>query len=174
MLVFRSSHTIEGMHEPSTGEPVWRSFDGTVVDDIVGRVSDLTQSEPLILHVGTDSQMRGQTTRFVTVITLVRPGRGGLVFYRSERIGRDFDLAHKLFREAELSINTALELAPRVDQEIWVHVDANEDRRHRSSAYVKALAGMVLGYGFQVRLKPDSWCASSVADHLAKGRSRAA
>ena len=34
-----------------------------------------------------------------------------------------------------------------------VHVDANEDLRHRSSKYVQALSGMVVGHGFQVRVK---------------------
>jgi hypothetical protein len=29
---------------------------------------------------------------------------------------------------------------------------------------------MVIGYGFQVRLKPHSWCASQVADRVVKGR----
>jgi predicted RNase H-related nuclease YkuK (DUF458 family) len=49
-------------------------------------------------------------------------------------------------------------------------MDANEDLRHRSSNYVQALAGMVVGYGFRVRLKPDSWCATHVADRLVKVR----
>ena len=51
-----------------------------------------------------------------------------------------------------------------------MHVDANEDLRHRSSKYVRALAGMVVGHGFQVRVKPDSWCATHVADYLVKGK----
>jgi predicted RNase H-related nuclease YkuK (DUF458 family) len=29
---------------------------------------------------------------------------------------------------------------------------------------------MVVGYGFRVRLKPDSWCATHVADRLVKVR----
>ena len=35
--------------------------------------------------------------------------------------------------------------------DIVVHVDANEDLRHLSSQYVRSLAGMVLGHGFQVQ-----------------------
>ena len=51
-----------------------------------------------------------------------------------------------------------------------MHVDANVDLRHRSSKYVRALAGMVMGYGFKVMVKPHSWCATHVADFVVNGK----
>ena len=93
---------------------------------------------------------------------------------RSCAAARARSLAHKLFREAELSIAVAQALSASIREEILVHVDANEDPRHRSSNYVQALAGMVVGHGFEVQLKPHSWCASHVADHVVKERLREA
>ena len=138
--------------------------------DIVGEIRALVGDEERLIHIGTDSQPHGRHTDFVTVIAVLNPGKGGRVFYKRERVDRTHSLAHKLFREAEMSIDVAQALDQSLAQEVIVHVDANEDPRHRSSNYVQALAGMVVGHGFKVQLKPHSWCASHVADHVVKER----
>ena len=107
-------------------------------------------------------------------LAVLEPGHGGRVFYRRERIRRQESLAQKLFHEAELSIRVATDLSEEVAQEIIVHVDANEDLRHRSANYVQALAGMVVGYGFRVAVKLESRCATHVADRVVKERHDAA
>lgn len=153
---------------------MWRSISGGEVADIVEEIRGLVAEGERRIHIGTDSQPHGRHTDFVTVIAVLNPGKGGRVFYRRERTARARSLAHKLFREAELSIAVAQALSASIDEEILVHVDANEDPRHRSSNYVQALAGMVVGHGFEVQLKPHSWCASHVADHVVKERLREA
>lgn len=153
----------------------WYSISGHAVDDIAAAVRELVGDEDdRVIHIGTDSQPYGKHTDFVTVICVLNPGKGGRVFYRRERVKRTHSLAHKLFREAELSIGVAQTLSEFFAQDLVVHVDANEDPRHRSSNYVQALAGMVVGHGFKVELKPNSWCASHVADHVVKERHKRA
>ncbi len=149
---------------------MWKTLSGRTVPDIISDVQSLVGDEELVIHIGTDSQRHGRHTDFVTVIAVLNPGKGGRVFYQRERVARTKSLAQKLFREAELSLAVASALSESAAQEIIVHVDANEDLRHRSSAYVKALAGMVVGHGFKVQLKPNSWCATHVADHVVKER----
>jgi uncharacterized protein len=149
---------------------MWKTLSGRTVPDIISEVQSLVGDEELVIHIGTDSQRHGRHTDFVTVIAVLNPGKGGRVFYQRERVARTKSLAQKLFREAELSLAVASALSEAAAQEIIVHVDANEDLRHRSSAYVKALAGMVVGHGFKVQLKPNSWCATHVADHVVKER----
>ena len=157
------------MIEPSRS-PTWRTLSGETVGDIVLSVQALLRHEAHVIHVGTDSQHCGYHTNFVTVIAVVDPGFGGRVFYRRGRQARAPSLAHKLFLEAEESLEAARLLAREIAHDIVVHVDANEDLRHRSSKYVQALSGMVVGHGFQVRVKPNSWCATHVADYLVKGK----
>jgi predicted RNase H-related nuclease YkuK (DUF458 family) len=157
------------MIEPSR-TTTWRTLSGDTVGDIVLSVQALLRHEALVIHVGTDSQHCGFHTNFVTVIAVVDPGCGGRVFYRRGRQPRAQSLAHKLFLEAEESLHAARLLSREIAHDIVVHVDANEDLRHRSSRYVQALSGMVVGHGFQVRVKPDSWCATHVADYLVKGK----
>jgi len=153
---------------------MWRSLSGTPTSDIVAAVKSLLRHDGVAVHIGTDSQEYGYHTNYVTVVAVIDPGCGGRVFYRRERTSRAQSLAHRLFQEAELSLRAARAIDAEIAHDIVVHVDANEDQRHRSSKYVRALAGMVVGHGFQVRVKPDSWCATHVADYLVKGKHTAA
>ncbi|HKX45961.1 MAG TPA: ribonuclease H-like YkuK family protein [Planctomycetota bacterium] len=120
------------------------------------------------LHVGTDSKNRGRTTHFVTAVALLHPGRGGRILYRTAREPLMANLAQRLIHETQLSLEVATELASLARSEVVLHIDANPDERHRSSRYARSLAGMGLGCGFEVRLKPHAWCASHVADHVVK------
>jgi len=146
----------------------WRTLSGALVEDVIREVTSQLDDDERVIHVGTDSRTRGQYTDFVTVIVVLNPGHGGRVYYRRERVKRNNSLPRRLLREAELSIAIANTLSEVVAHDIVVHVDANEDERHRSSDYVQMLAGMVVGHGFKVRLKPQSWCATHVADHVVK------
>lgn len=147
---------------------MWYSLSGARVTDLPRALGLLLQSRERRVHVGTDALSRSGSTVYVTVITVLDPRGGGRVFYRRDRTPLARSLAEKLFAEVTRSIEVAQELAATFDNEIVVHVDANVDERHRSSRYVQALAGMVVGYGFDVRVKPDSWCASTVADFVCK------
>jgi len=149
---------------------MWRSLSGKPITDLIVAVGELVRGDREVIHVGSDSQNYGQATHYVTVVAVVDPGAGGRVLYRKSSVARVHSLAHKLFREAELSLEAALTLSRSFAHDIVVHVDANEDLRHLSSQYVRSLAGMVLGHGFQVRVKPDSWAATHVADSLVKGK----
>lgn len=149
---------------------MWKSLSGKPIPDLLNAVQELLRRDREVIHVGSDSQNYGTATHYVTVVAVVDPGQGGRVFYRRTTIPRAQTLAHKLFLEAELSLDIALTLSRAIAHDIVVHVDANEDLKHKSSQYVRSLAGMVLGHGFQVRVKPDSWAATHVADSLVKGK----
>lgn len=149
---------------------MWRSLSGKPVPDLLCAVQELLRRDREEIHVGSDSQNYGTATNYVTVVAVVDPGHGGRVFYQRTSIPRTRSLAHKLFLEAELSLDIALVLSRAIAHDIVVHVDANEDLKHLSSQYVRSLAGMVMGHGFHVRVKPDSWAATHVADSLVKGK----
>lgn len=147
---------------------MWKTLSGDPVVDLVGAVRALLRRPDSVLHVGTDSQTRGDRIHFATAVAVITPGHGGRLLVRRESARAMPALAQRLFREAELSLHAAQVLRERLGQRIVVHVDANLDDRHRSARYVQALAGMVRGFGFEVRVKPEAWCASRVADHLVR------
>lgn len=151
-------------------ESDWKCLSGAPVPDLPRMLAELASAGDLSLHVGSDSKNRGDHTYFVMVIAIQRPGEGWRVLYRALRERRMNNLAERLFREAHLSIELATLINTHLPQPIVVHIDANPDERHRSSRYARSLAGMGRGSGFEVRLKPDAWCASCVADHVVKGK----
>lgn len=146
----------------------WKTLSGVFVPDLVREVACIVGDSEILVHVGTDSKTRGGRTDYVTAVAVAQRGGGGRIIYRRERHRNAQSLADRLFREVDLSVRVASHLSDHLIQDLVVHVDANEDVRHRSARYVQALAGMVVGYGFQVRVKPDAWCATRVADYVVK------
>jgi predicted RNase H-related nuclease YkuK (DUF458 family) len=61
-----------------------------------------------------------------------------------------------------------LQFSPIVPGELAVHIDANPVLKHKSSAYVQELVGLVVGQGFKALIKPHSWAASHAADHVVR------
>lgn len=159
---------MNGSASPLPSRP-WRTLSGENVDDVLVRLRDLSENGAVV-HVGTDSRTCGGHTDFVTAVAVHHPGEGGRVLYRSRRGPRIDSLAQRLIQEAVLSIEVATQIAGELENEIVLHIDANVEPRHRSSRYAPMLAGMGLGSGFSVRLKPDAWCATHVADYVVKER----
>ena len=67
-----------------------------------------------------------------------------------------------------LSVELGLRLSPVVPGPLHVHIDANPIARHKSSAYVQELVGLVVSQGFRAVIKPESWAASRAADRLVR------
>ena len=148
--------------------PMWKSFRGEPVDDLLQEVLELVECGATAIHVGTDSQIHGAGTDFVTAVCVHVPGQGGRIFTALEHQDRRLHLADKLILEAEQSLSIARMLEQHVVLPVIVHLDVNENPRYRSSRHVSMLAGMVRGNGFDVLLKPEAWCATHVADHVVK------
>jgi predicted RNase H-related nuclease YkuK (DUF458 family) len=148
----------------------WRTLSGPSIEDLDSVLEELVGDDDFLIHVGTDSKNRARRTNFVTAVAIRRPGAAARVIYTTLSTPRMHNLAQRLVHEAQLSINVGNYLAERVPQDIVLHIDANPDARHRSSRLANSLAGMGLGSGFQVRLKPEAWCATCVADHVVKDK----
>lgn len=152
-------------------EKDWKTLSKRPIASILEEIRKLVAEKPRAIHIGTDAQKNGRYTDFVTAVVVLDPGHGGLAFYAKTRMTHVQSLQHKLFTEVSLSLEIALELCEIVNSEcIEVHVDANTNLKWESGPFHQRLAGMVVGHGFKCVLKPDSWCATHVADHAAKGK----
>lgn len=120
------------------------------------------------IFIGTDSQVRGSITKFVTVIAAVEKGNGGRAIARSARVLNYPDLRTRLLQETWFSIELALELSKELDQRITIHCDVNSNPMFKSGLYKSEVQGYVKGFGFECEIKPNAWCASSVADSMTK------
>lgn len=149
---------------------MWRTIRGERIADLRAFVSATLADGERRVDIGTDSIVFGKSTLFVTVITLLRPGKGGRAVYRREVRPRMRSLRERLVHEVWLSVSLALELGDLWPSalDLTIHVDANPSARHRSSRHVHELVAMVVSQGFRVAIKPLAWAATCAADRVAR------
>lgn len=145
------------------------SFD-QMFDDIAAFMQVQPQNDYKLI-VGTDSQSQDDTL-FVTAIVVHRLGKGGRYFYRKRRQRKIASLRQRIFYEASLSLGVASELAERLnyngyaDLNVEIHLDVGPNGETRD--LIREIVGMVVGSGFDAKIKPDSYGASKVADKHTK------
>jgi len=145
----------------------WSTISGVDVPSIEQYVAEAAKGGRVV-HIGTDSLQCGKETQFVTVVAVLTPHSGGRAAYSRVIVPRMTSLRERLLKEVWYSVELGLQLSKFVDGELTVHVDANPKERYMSSKYVQELVGLVLGQGFKVLIKPDSWAATHAADHIVR------
>jgi len=125
------------------------------------------------VYIGTDSKVfskHGEAmVAFVTVIILHFGSSKGAKIFKAHRTDRYYgNIRQRLMSEVTDAIAAATEIADFIeDRGFEIHLDINRDERYKSSAIVKEATGYVMGtMGFEPKLKPDSFAASSVADRF--------
>ena len=122
------------------------------------------------IMIGTDSEGFGEVD-FVTALMVHRIGRGGRCFITKTKVPNIVELRQKIYQEATLSLEitqlVVKELKKFLSEEylfkgLEIHVDIGENGPTRDM--IKEVVGMVKGSGYTVRIKPESYCASCVAD----------
>jgi predicted RNase H-related nuclease YkuK (DUF458 family) len=118
--------------------------------------------------IGTDSSSGPQDVDFVSAIVIHKLGKGGRYFWTRTRKKQVPSLRQKIWREAWMSF----ELAQRVLEALTsfsllqfnleIHVDIGENGRTKEM--IDEVVGMIIGSGLAVRIKPQAYAASSVAD----------
>lgn len=122
------------------------------------------------LIIGTDSLAgRKQRVEFVTAIVIHRIGAGGRYFWQKTIHSPVVTLRERMYHEALLSIRLAqLLVEEKALQtllslgELEIHVDIG--RQGPTREMIQEIVGMVTAHGFAVRIKPDAFAASKVAD----------
>lgn len=124
---------------------------------------------PYRLVIGTDSQPHnGAGVDFVTAIVVHRVGYGGIYFWQRIVKKQQYVLRQRMYEEAVLSLETGEMITgllkndgiTKYDVEIHVDIGMHGETREMISEIV----GMVRGSGWEVRIKPESFAASKVAD----------
>lgn len=122
--------------------------------------------------VGSDSQKsKSGAYDFVSALALHRIGAGGIYFWRREIVDQKMSLKERMYREAIMSLTSAEDIfelfrengISKYDVEIHVDIGHNGDTRE----LITEIVGMVRANGYQVKIKPDSFGASKVANRHA-------
>jgi hypothetical protein len=121
------------------------------------------------LMIGTDSELYDKVKAdFVTAIVVHRVGSGGRYFWRRQELEGFRTLRDRMIKEAMMSLDVAKEVlvylkggeVPDFDFEIHIDIGTNGSTK----TMIQELVGLIRANNFEVKTKPESYAASSVAD----------
>ena len=79
------------------------------------------------------------------------------------------NLKNKINEEVSLSVQAAQkinEFSPNTPIEL--HVDIGKNKENKTRMMMSTVLGWVTGMGYDLKIKPDSWASSSIADNYTK------
>ena len=132
---------------------------------------------PFQITVGTDSQ-NFSDTKMVSVIAVTCEGHGGIFFYEISRIKKIADVRLKLTEETTRSLEIMTSLVEELESEKYsevrsklslaIHVDAGWNDSGKTKELIPGLVGWIRACGYDCKVKPESYAASSIADRISK------
>ncbi len=142
-----------------------------VVIDILNYIAeDMSRSYKLI--VGSDSHPKEEGNCFVRAIVIHRLGKGARYYYNKITDKKIQSMKQRIFYEASLSLSLADQLGNclkehgRDDMKVEIHLDIGT--HGETKELIKEIIGMIVGSGFNAKIKPDACAASKVADKYTK------
>lgn len=156
-------HISDRYFSPTKGE---MKFD-EATDALLRYIAHVPEN-PYRIIIGTDSQPQGHISDFVSAIVVHRVGMGGIYFWTRSRVERPMSLKERMYEEALRSLIVAhrlldgLRARSMLELGFEIHVDVGQ--RGETRTIVQEVVGMIRGSGFEVKIKPDAFGASTVAD----------
>ena len=115
--------------------------------------------------MGTDSQNSRRHTVYGTVIAYRYGNRGVHYIVSKTKVKKIKDIWTRLWKEAEMSIETAELLSSKIKVKIQIDFDYNDDEKHFSNKLVQAATGWAISLGYKANTKGDELVAAKAADH---------
>lgn len=145
---------------------IFKKVTGDSITDIVKHTLTVLNEHPYAeIHIGTDSQNCGMYTHYSTVIAYKFATRGVHYIFNNQKVPKINDQWTRLWKEAELSIETAKWLSERIASiKVNIDMDYNCDENYFSSKLVSAAGGWAGSLGFNVNIKPNNQIATKAAD----------
>lgn len=153
----------------------WHTLNGTklqlsIKEAVKHRLAlEISAGHEIKVCIGTDSQVKGTTINFATVIVFTRKGKGGFMFIRSEKSNYKMSIKERMLSEVSKSIDIAFELHDvftMFNTTFEVHADINTDPLFKSNEALKEATGFIAGQGFTFRAKPDAFASTSCANKI--------
>lgn len=138
--------------------------------DLISYCCDFTTRYPgTKIFIGTDSQNKGDVTRYVTVIAFRYENKGAHVIYTSKKVPRVKDTFTRLFNECELSLELANWLQANTSLKVdCIELDYNSKKVTKSSPLVASTKGWCESLGFRTLVKPSELVAVRAADYFCR------
>ena len=153
----------------------WKKFSGEIIHaPILQEVETAIEREyyagnKLKVCIGTDSQVKGNTIDFATVIVFLRQQKGGFMFIQQERTIQKMSIKERMLAEVQKSIECAYSLCDLLDiydVDLEVHADINTNPMFKSNLALHEAMGYILSMGFVFKAKPEAFASSACANKM--------
>lgn len=153
----------------------WKKFSGEPLrQPIIEEVTQVIQREyfegnRLKVCIGTDSQVKGASIDFATVIVFVREKKGGFMFIHQDRSYQKMTIKERMLAEVQRSIETAYSLCNVLDYfdvDLEIHADINTNPMFKSNMALHEAMGYILSMGFVFKAKPEAFASSACANKM--------
>ncbi len=142
-----------------------------VIEEIFGYINEKPEKFYDII-VGCDSSS-GEEPYFPVAVVVLRKGEGGRFFLKriSYKNRKFYSWKTRILEEVMLSCEMALFLRENFEKEAnpganyqfrYIHADIGESGATKDM--IREVTGLIRGNGFEPKIKPESFVASSVAD----------
>lgn len=149
--------------------PTYGQIDELTLQERVSHYMNEQKEKNYRIIVGTDSQKtKGSQYDFVVAIAIHRVGAGGIYFWQRDIVSKKMTLKERMYAEALRSLESAETIFSLFrtngisKYNIEIHVDIGRNGETRNM--IAEIVGMVRGSGYDVKIKPESFGASKVAD----------
>lgn len=141
---------------------------------IISSLKKLVNEPNHLVIIGSDSHYRKNYTIFASAITIVN--RSNLMhsqyFYNKSILinkNRFGDLFYRVYREMEESLIIANKIKQSIPElNIEIHLDVSSSSKNRTYKFSNGIKEIVASQGYPVKIKPDAWGATAVADKHTK------
>jgi len=145
-----------------------------MIEEIIKYISEKSEKFYDII-VGCDSSS-GEEPHFPLAVVVLRRGEGGRFFLKkvAYKDRKFYNWKTRILEEVLLSCQLALHLREIFDEKVrvlanssnyqfrYIHADIGENGQTRDM--IKEVTGLIRGNGFEPKIKPESFVASTVAD----------
>lgn len=136
------------------------------------RKAIIESSEQSSIYIGCDSLRIPAKNKavFSTVIVLHKDSKHGCKIFHNQVTIPDYgQMRPRLMTEVHYALEAFYAIEDIVgSRKLEVHLDVNPDPRHASNAVTSEALGWVRSLGIQAKIKPDSFAATTAADHFVR------
>ncbi len=136
------------------------------------RKAILDSSKQSSIYIGCDSLRVPKKNKalYSTVVVLHMDSKRGCKIFHNQKTVPDYgQMRPRLLMEVQYALEAFYAIEDIVgNRRLEVHLDVNPDPRHASNVVTNEALGWVRGLGIQARIKPDSFAATTAADHFVR------
>lgn len=149
--------------------PTYGQVEIDKLQEIISFYMSKDQKGQYQIIVGTDSQKtKAGSYDYVSALIINHVGHGGIYFWKRQVLEKKISLKERMYQEAIMSLETSENFVDLFKKngiskyDIQIHVDIGHNGETRE--LIQEVVGMIRGSGYDVKIKPDSFGASKVAD----------